>query len=109
MSSDGINHFDGSYDDLMASIKDKSGLVVVDFFATWCGPCQRLGQLLPKIAEENPTVSFYKVDIDKNGDAATKFGVRSIPHIVFMKDSNVVSQIIGADIPKIKDTITQFK
>ena len=109
MSSDGINHFDGTYDALMADVKAQQGLVVVDFFATWCGPCQRLGQLLPGLAKENETVHFYKVDIDKNSDAATKFGVRSIPHLIFMKDGAVVDQIIGANIPKIKENIAKYK
>jgi len=75
--SDEINHFNGSYEELMEDIKKQNKLCVVDFFATWCGPCQRLGKILPDIAKENPDVAFYKVDIDENGDAASKFGVKS--------------------------------
>ena len=109
MSSDGINHFEGSYDVLQAELGKQSGLCVVDFFATWCGPCQRLGQLLPGIASENKDVHFYKLDIDKNGESATKYGVRSIPHIFFIKDGKVLDQIIGADIARIKSNIASYK
>ena len=107
--SDGINHFNGSYDELMADIATKNGLCVIDFFATWCGPCQRLGQILPDIAKENPNVTFYKVDIDQNSEAAAKFWVRSIPHIAFMKENKEVDHIVGADIAGIKANISKYQ
>ena len=107
--SDGIIHFEGTYDQLMATVNAKSGLVVIDFFATWCGPCQRLGQLLPNIAKDNTDVTFIKVDVDKNNAAASQFGVKSIPHVVFYKEQKVVDQIIGADIPGIKANISKYK
>ena len=107
--SDGITHFEGNYDELMATIKSKSGLVVVVFFATWCGPCQRLGQLLPSIAKDNSDVTFIKVDIDKNQTSASEFGVKSVPHVIFYKDQKVLDQIVGADVPGIKANIAKFK
>ena len=107
--SDGINHFNGSYEELMASIQSKNKLCVVDFFASWCGPCQRLGKILPDIAKEYPNAEFYKVDIDQNREAASKFGVRSIPHIVFMKDNKEVDHIVGADIQRIKSNVEKYQ
>jgi thioredoxin 1 len=82
---------------------------LIDFFAGWCGPCQRLGKILPDLAKQYPNADFYKIDIEKNNDAATKFGVRSIPHIVFWKDGKEVHHIVGADVAGIKATIEKHQ
>ncbi|EAY08465.1 Thioredoxin family protein [Trichomonas vaginalis G3] len=111
--SAGIIHFNGNLQDLKNEIRQAKGLVVVDFFATWCGPCQRLGQILPTIAEANKDVTFIKVDVDQNGPVAEQFGVSSIPQINFVKpegeDYKVLDTIIGADVAKIKANIEKFK
>jgi thioredoxin 1 len=78
-------HFKGTNDDLTTLVKNSEGLVVIDFFADWCGPCQNLGQQLPKIAEQYPNVKFVKANVDENKESAGKFKVRSIPHIIFAK------------------------
>ncbi|EAX99841.1 Thioredoxin family protein [Trichomonas vaginalis G3] len=111
--TDAIIHFNGSADELESTIKAKKGLVVVDFFATWCGPCKRLGQILPGIATENSDVTFIKVDIDQNDDAASKFGVSSIPHIAFCKanDGNyeVINTVVGCNVEAINKLIAANK
>lgn len=111
--SDPIIHFTGSAEELENTIKSKKGLVVVDFFATWCGPCKRLGQLLPGIANENTDVTFIKVDIDQNDAAASKFGVSSIPHIAFCKSDgasyNQVETVVGCNVEAIKKNIAAHK
>lgn len=111
--ADSIIHFNGSPEELENTIKAKKGLVVVDFFATWCGPCKRLGQLLPGIASENPDVTFIKVDIDQNDAAASKFGVSSIPHICFCKAHDgaydQVDTVVGCNVEKIKANIAANK
>jgi thioredoxin 1 len=108
-----LKHFSGSFKDLSAAISSSSGLVVVDFFATWCPPCRRLGELIPTIAAENPKVLFLKIDIDESKDLATHYQVTSIPHVKFLRGSGdgqvqELSSVVGADVPQIKSKIAQF-
>ena len=64
-------------------------LVVVDFFATWCGPCKMLTPTVEKMAELHPEVHFYKVDIDEDMDLATRFKVMSVPTLLYFRSSSV--------------------
>jgi len=114
MHSSNLVHIEGSYADLVKLVNSKSGLCVVDFFATWCGPCVRLGQELPNIANEFPGVTFIKAETEKNREAATHFGVRSIPNIVFLKpkDENnvqVIGTVTGFDPAGIRNMCQQHK
>ncbi|MGN0915760.1 MAG: thioredoxin [Succinivibrio sp.] len=74
-------------------------LVLVDFWATWCGPCKMIGPYLEELAEELPDVKIVKVDIDKNSAYATKYGVMSIPNLLLFKNGEIVNRQIGA-LPK---------
>lgn len=74
---------------------NKSNLVVVDFFATWCGPCRILGPILENVAEEVKDVDIFKVDVDENEETAKNFGVMSIPTIVLLKDGKEVARNVG--------------
>lgn len=73
-----------------------SGAVVVDFFADWCGPCRMLGPVLEKLAEENGDVSICKVNVDDEPDLARRFGIMSIPTMLFFKDGAQVDKAVGA-------------
>ena len=87
----------------------KNGISVVDFWATWCGPCKIMGPIFEEAAGElKGKVSFGKVDVDSNHDLAQKFEVMSIPTTIFFKDGEVVDQEVGVSskkelIKKIKD------
>ena len=70
--------------------------VLVDFFATWCGPCKQLAPILDKIAEERSDVRIVKVDVDENQALASQFGVMSIPTLIYFKGGKAVSQAVGA-------------
>ncbi len=73
----------------------KKGLVVVDFYADWCGPCRMLGPILEKTTKEYG-FKLVKVNVDEESDLASEFGVMSIPNVVFFKDGKQVDGFTGA-------------
>ena len=81
-------------------IEKHDGVAVVDFWATWCGPCRAIAPVLDKLAGQfQGKVKVTKLDVDANQRTAMKFNVRSIPMVLFFKGGKVVDQVIGA-IPK---------
>ena len=70
--------------------------VLLDFFATWCGPCRMVGPFIDEIAEENENILVGKVDVDAQTELATQFQVYSIPTLVVLKDGEIVTQSTGA-------------
>lgn len=76
--------------------KIKKGVVLVDFFATWCGPCRMLSPILEEVKEElGEAIEIYKVDVDEDENLARKFGVMSIPTLFFFVDGKQVDKHIG--------------
>ncbi|HRF56518.1 MAG TPA: thioredoxin [Campylobacterales bacterium] len=74
-----------------------SGVAVVDFWAPWCGPCRMVAPVIEELAEEyEGKAKICKVNTDEEQDLAVKFGIRSIPTILFLKDGKVVDQTVGA-------------
>ena len=70
--------------------------VLVDFWATWCGPCRMIGPVLEKIAAGDPDFKICKVNVDEEPELAKKFNVRSIPMLIVMKDGEQAAVTIGA-------------
>lgn len=85
-------------------------LVVVDFFATWCGPCKMLTPVVESMAETHPEVHFYKVDIDEEIELATRFQVMSVPTLIYFKRGEVLSKSVGLVSPAdIDNEISKLK
>ena len=77
-------------------VKNSDKLVLLDFYADWCGPCRMVAPILHEIAEERPDVIVGKINVDEEEDLAMKFGVYSIPTLVVMKNGEIVRQTSGA-------------
>ena len=78
-----------------AEVMESDKLVLLDFWAPWCGPCRRVVPIVEEIAEENPDIKVGKVNVDEEVELAEKFGVMSIPMLVVLKNGEVVNQSVG--------------
>lgn len=94
------------FDQVLSSSGDS--LIVVDFFATWCGPCKMIAPLLDKFSNEYNQVKFSKIDVDQLGDIAQKYSISSMPTLVFIKNGQEVERVIGANPAAIKSTIAKL-
>jgi thioredoxin 1 len=87
---------------LVKAVTDKTfaqetdhGVVLTDFWATWCGPCRMQSPVIDKLADEQPDVKFTKMDVDENPDTPKQFGIMAIPTLIVKKDGKVVEQLVG--------------
>ena len=71
------------------------GLVLVDFFATWCGPCKMLSPVLEDLASDRDIIDIVKVDIDESMNLARQYGIMSVPTLVLMKDGKILAKTSG--------------
>lgn len=79
------------------SLKNGQQPLVVDFWATWCGPCRMISPIISELAKEyDGKITVGKCDVEENEDIAADFGIRNIPTIIFMKGGEIVDKVVGA-------------
>lgn len=88
-------------DSFQSEVLESEKTVLVDFWATWCGPCRMIAPVVEEIAAERPDVKVCKIDVDQEQALAMEYGVSSIPTLLVFKSGKVVNQSVGA-LPKAK-------
>lgn len=84
-------------DSTLKDVLNTDKLVVIDFWAEWCAPCKMVGPIIEQIAEEyKDKIVVGKVDVDNNDEATSKYGIRNIPTVLFIKNGQVVDKVVGA-------------
>ncbi|RRG17408.1 thioredoxin [Weissella viridescens] len=91
--------------------KTSTGVDLVDFWATWCGPCKMQSPVIENVAQQRSDVNFYKMDVDENPKTAQEIGILAIPTLLIKKDGEVVDRITGYtpadELNKILDKYTK--
>lgn len=96
--------------DFADEVEGQEGLAMVDFWATWCGPCRLVAPIVEELAEEygDQGLRVAKLDVDSNPKTASRFNVRSIPSILFFKDGKMVDKVVGAvPRPSLEEKVKQ--
>ena len=98
-----------SLDELKKIIDLKESPVLIDFHASWCGPCKRIAPVFQKLSEDNIDVLFLKVDVDEAEEIAEYFQVKSLPTFIGIKDGKIIKLSIGGNETILKDIIKSIK
>nr|AAU93947.1 thioredoxin H [Helicosporidium sp. ex Simulium jonesi] len=95
------------FDSHLSTAASKGKLVVVDFTATWCGPCKMIAPFFAKLSGEYPDVVFLKVDVDEVEAVAAEHGITAMPTFLFFKDGKQVDSLTGANQERLRAMLTQ--
>lgn len=82
-------------DNFRSEVIDSNKIVLLDFWATWCGPCRMIAPVVEEIAKENPHITVGKINVDEQPELAQEFGIMSIPTLVVLKNGEVINQVSG--------------
>lgn len=97
---------DATFDAALAA----APLAVVDFYATWCGPCKMLAPILESVEKKTEGVAFFRVDVDQAPDVARRFGIMSIPTLIYCKNGEEVARTVGVQRkPELTAKIEELK
>jgi len=98
-----------TYTDYTQAVKDAgSDLIVLDFYADWCGPCKRLTPVLEELAERFENVHFYKVNVDVHEQLTQEYKIACMPTIHFVRDGESVESVTGANPDAITETLEKY-
>ncbi|KAL3511183.1 hypothetical protein ACH5RR_030584 [Cinchona calisaya] len=89
--------------------KGTNKLMVIDFSASWCGPCRYMEPIIKEFATNFTEVEFIKIDVDELADVAQEFGIDAMPTFVFMKNGKEVDKLVGADREELERMIIKHK
>lgn len=93
-----------------ATITQENSIVLVDFWAEWCGPCRQFGPIFERVSEKHPDITFAKVDTDAEQELSAMAGIRSIPTLMIFRDGVLLfNQAGAAPEPALEDLITQVR
>ncbi|KAK0549814.1 hypothetical protein OC846_000281 [Tilletia horrida] len=94
-----------TYEEFESYIKQNK-VVLIDFWATWCGPCRMISPIFEKLSEQHGNVKFAKIDVDAN-DAGSKLGIRAMPTFLLFVDGEKVGEVVGANPPQLNNLVSQ--
>jgi thioredoxin 1 len=106
MSKQGVHNLENKAD-FDAALKEQ-GLMVLDCFATWCGPCKVIAPQVVKFSDIYPTARFYKLDVDNLPDVAQELGIRAMPTFLLFKDGEKVGEVVGANPTALEGAIKKY-
>lgn len=89
-------------------IDNKEKLTVVDFYATWCGPCKAISPIFEALSIRVPEVQFAKVDVDKALDVSREYGITAMPTCLFFQNGEKVDTIVGANVQKLVKLVQDY-
>jgi len=95
------------FNELLAESAAASRIVVVDFTATWCGPCQRVAPQYAELAKDFPQATFVKVDVDENKAVQSRCGVSAMPTFQVFREEKCVGKLVGADINGLRKLVQE--
>ncbi|XP_009599959.1 thioredoxin H-type 2-like [Nicotiana tabacum] len=102
----GCHTVDAWNEQLQKGIETKK-LIVVDFTASWCGPCRFIAPFLSELANKLPNVTFLKVDVDELKSVATDWAVEAMPTFMFLKEGDIVDKVVGAKKEELQQAIAK--
>ena len=100
-------HTIDAWNDQLKKSNETKQLVVVDFTASWCGPCRFITPFLVELAKKLPDVLFLKVDVDELKSVATDWAVEAMPTFMFLKEGKIVDKVVGAKKEDLQHTINK--
>ena len=99
-----------SAEDMKFENLSKNSLALVDFWATWCGPCRMMAPIVEELAAETEDVTFAKLNVDDYGEIAMGLGIQAIPTLILFKDGTAVDRVVGVqDKQALKAMIDRYR
>jgi len=105
MSDDGVHNLKSSAD--FKTALQEPGAMVIDAYATWCGPCKMIAPKVVEYAKQYTAVRFYKLDVDDVPDVAQELGIRAMPTIKIFKDGEEFETVVGVNLPAIESALVK--